>query len=138
MVNHMQSTVNLNKAHNNTPTWSQNPENIRIRQDIPNARNTEAGKEIIRQTRFLGGIGGLAVGLIAGTIGGIITFAVAEPHLSNAGTLGVTAGTAGASAIGGVALGRMISDRTSKINLAEAELGILNSRNNHFVNLAGA
>jgi hypothetical protein len=109
-----------------SPTWSTTPHDIRIREDIPNATNTDAGKTIIKNKRFLGGLSGTAQGLAIGTGAGALTgLGLSEfTDLSDPISIAIGAGVATGSAVFGGLGGALLGHKKAKIDLAEAELGI--------------
>jgi len=111
---------------NINPNWSTTPNDIRVRDDIPNATNTDAGKTIVRNKRFLGGASGAGEGLAIGAGTGALTgLALSEfTDLSDPASIAIGAGVATGSAVLGGLSGALFGHKKAKIDLAEAELGI--------------
>jgi hypothetical protein len=111
---------------NTPPNWSNTPNDIRIRDDIPNATYTDAGKTIVRNKRFLSAASGMTVGGLAGAGAGTGTGIALNEFTNLSDPVSVAIGVTimlGGTIIGGLG-GALFGHKRAKIELAEAELGI--------------
>lgn len=109
-----------------SPNWARPSHDLRIRQDIPDATNTRAGKTIVKNDSLVGAISGAAQGLIAGTGAGAITvlkLSEGRHPIHPAGIMiSLGAGLSGAL-IGGI-IGGILGHKKAETELAKAELGM--------------
>ncbi len=128
MAGTIENSQTRNKTSQNTPDWGGNPTDFRLRDDIPNATQTDAGKTIVKNKRFLEGASGAGMGLLGGIGTAALTgLGLSEfTDLSDAASIGIGSGIAAAGAALGGLGGAVLGHKKAKIDLAEAELGIPN------------
>lgn len=108
------------------PNWSTNPNDLRVRHDVPNATNTEAGKTIVKNDRLVGALSGAGQGLAAGAGVGALTGLGLSEFTDISDPASIAIGTSvglGGALLGGLT-GGFFAHKKAKTDLAEAELGI--------------